>query len=136
MVSLELLRTRHLSPACFPSCMVASSCNTHSMLVCHLLQAFAEFESSEEAVRAMSARNGDYIGDRYVKLLRVPPEEMEEQTGMSSGMLGGHVPGGMPGAGSGFGMQPGFAMQPQQPGQMMQHRPNAWGQVRRHRVRT
>lgn len=42
--------------------------------------AFAEFETPEEAVRAMTSRNGDFIGDRYVKLLRVPHEEMEEQT--------------------------------------------------------
>jgi hypothetical protein len=27
----------------------------------------------------MTSRNGDFIGDRYVKLLRVPHEEMEEQ---------------------------------------------------------
>ena len=96
-----------------------------------LTQAFAEFESSEEAVRAMSARNGDYIGDRYVKLLRVPPEEMEEQTGgMGGGLLGSSPSGGMLGVGSGFGIQPGFAqgpgMRPQQPGQV---RPAAWGQV-------
>ena len=100
------------------------------LLVWCLIQAFAEFESSEEAVRAMSARNGDYIGDRYVKLLRVPPEEMEEQTGgMGSGMLGSSPSGGMLGMSSGFGLQPGFpqaqGMQSQLPGQV---RPTAWAQ--------
>lgn len=103
-----------------------------------MLQAFAEFDSSEEAVRAMSARNGDYIGDRYVKLLRVPPEEMEEQTGgMGGGMLVNSAPGGMQGVSAAFGgMQPGFApgpgMRPQQPGQMLPQRPTAWGQVQIH----
>ena len=95
-----------------------------------LIQAFAEFESSEEAVRAMSARNGDYIGDRYVKLLRVPPEEMEEQTGgMGGGMLGSSPSGDMLGMSSGFGLHPGFpqgpGMQSQLPGQV---RPTAWNQ--------
>lgn len=104
--------------------------------LCRSLQAFAEFESSEEAVRAMSARNGDYIGDRYVKLLRVPPEEMEEQTGgMGGGIDSGNAAGGTPGAGAGFGgMQAGFpsgpGMRPQQLSQMLPQRPAAWGQVR------
>ncbi len=81
----------------------------------------------------MSARNGDYIGDRYVKLLRVPHEEMEEQTGLGpSGVLGSRQPG----------MPDGFGGAPQQQQQSFagggiapaaqQHvgpRPNAWGQV-------
>eukprot|EP00210_Caulerpa_lentillifera_P008003 g7642.t1 len=40
--------------------------------------AFAEFDSTEEALRAMQ-KNGEYIGDRYVKLLHVPKQEMEDQ---------------------------------------------------------
>lgn len=54
--------------------------------------------------QAMSSRNGDYIGDRYVKLLRVPLEEMEEQTGGIGGaMLGGGGPGMGGGGPSGMG---------------------------------
>lgn len=40
--------------------------------------AFAEFDNREEALRAM-AKNGEYIGERYVRLLHVPKSEMEEQ---------------------------------------------------------
>eukprot|EP00208_Stichococcus_sp_RCC1054_P000902 CAMPEP_0206140144 /NCGR_PEP_ID=MMETSP1473-20131121/8553_1 /ASSEMBLY_ACC=CAM_ASM_001109 /TAXON_ID=1461547 /ORGANISM="Stichococcus sp, Strain RCC1054" /LENGTH=567 /DNA_ID=CAMNT_0053534191 /DNA_START=347 /DNA_END=2050 /DNA_ORIENTATION=- len=54
--------------------------------------AFAEFETPEEAVRAMTTRNGDFIGDRYVKLLRVPHEEMEEQAaGLIATPAAGHT---------------------------------------------
>ncbi|KXZ50577.1 hypothetical protein GPECTOR_16g752 [Gonium pectorale] len=40
--------------------------------------AFAEFVSKEEALKALS-KNGEYIGQRYVRLLHVPRAEMEEQ---------------------------------------------------------
>lgn len=40
--------------------------------------AFAEFECAQDALTAMR-KNGEYIGDRYVKLLHVPKQEMEEQ---------------------------------------------------------
>ncbi|GFR41617.1 hypothetical protein Agub_g2342 [Astrephomene gubernaculifera] len=40
--------------------------------------AFAEFVSKEEALKALS-KNGEYIGQRYVRLLHVPRSEMEEQ---------------------------------------------------------
>lgn len=40
--------------------------------------AFAEFECAQDALTAMR-KNGEYIGDRYVKLLHVPRQEMEEQ---------------------------------------------------------
>ncbi len=106
--------------------------------------------------QAMSSRNGDYIGDRYVKLLRVPPEEMEEQTGGFGGAMlggggpgmGGGGPGGMGGPFGGMqqgGMQQGFSpgvgagmppppqqqAQPQHPQAQQgqppaQPRPNAW----------
>ena len=42
--------------------------------------------------QAMTSRNGDFIGDRYVKLLRVPHEEMEEQAaGLIATPAAGHV---------------------------------------------
>lgn len=40
--------------------------------------AFAEFVSKDEALKALS-KNGEYIGQRYVRLLHVPRAEMEEQ---------------------------------------------------------
>lgn len=40
--------------------------------------AFAEFATREEALQALS-KNGEYLGDRYVRLLHVPKQEMEEQ---------------------------------------------------------
>lgn len=45
--------------------------------------AFAEFETKEEALRAL-AKNGEYIGERYVRLLHVPKQEMEEQVRMGT----------------------------------------------------
>ncbi|KAL6763408.1 hypothetical protein V8C86DRAFT_3012807 [Haematococcus lacustris] len=41
--------------------------------------AFAEFETRDEAVRALS-KNGQFIGERYVRLLHVTKNEMEEQS--------------------------------------------------------
>ncbi|GAX83407.1 hypothetical protein CEUSTIGMA_g10832.t1 [Chlamydomonas eustigma] len=40
--------------------------------------AFAEFETREEALKALS-KNGEFLGDRYVRLLHVPVTEMEDQ---------------------------------------------------------
>lgn len=40
--------------------------------------AFAEFATREDALKALS-KNGKYLGDRYVRLLHVPKQEMEEQ---------------------------------------------------------
>ncbi|GAX83059.1 hypothetical protein CEUSTIGMA_g10485.t1 [Chlamydomonas eustigma] len=40
--------------------------------------AFAEFETREDAVKALT-KNGDFLGERYVRLLHVPASEMEEQ---------------------------------------------------------
>jgi hypothetical protein len=45
-----------------------------------LWQGFAEFNSPEEARRAM-VRDRAYIGERFVKLIRVPRHEMESQLG-------------------------------------------------------
>lgn len=45
--------------------------------------AFAEFSSKDEAIRAM-AKNGEYIGDRYVRLLHVPKQEMEDQVSLGT----------------------------------------------------
>ena len=41
-------------------------------------QAFAEFDNGEEARRALS-RDRAYMGDRFIKLIRVPRSEMEQQ---------------------------------------------------------
>mmetsp|Transcript_28108 Transcript_28108/g.75907 ORF Transcript_28108/g.75907 Transcript_28108/m.75907 type:complete len:391 (+) Transcript_28108:35-1207(+) len=70
--------------------------------------AFAEFESKEEALKALN-KNGEYIGERYVRLLHVPKSEMEEQVRLgtlaipgtaaklrSRIMRGGHQPGVLP----------------------------------------
>lgn len=40
--------------------------------------AFAEFGSKEEALKALS-KNGEYLGERYIRLLHVPRTEMEDQ---------------------------------------------------------
>eukprot|EP00976_Prorocentrum_cordatum_P039800 809095-Prorocentrum_minimum.AAC.1 len=40
--------------------------------------AFAEFDNGEEARRALS-RDRAYMGDRFIKLIRVPRSEMEQQ---------------------------------------------------------
>ncbi|KAG1672723.1 hypothetical protein FOA52_005201 [Chlamydomonas sp. UWO 241] len=39
---------------------------------------FAEFADRDEALKALS-KNGDFMGERYVRLLHVPVTEMEEQ---------------------------------------------------------
>ncbi|KAI8462311.1 MAG: hypothetical protein J3K34DRAFT_501516 [Monoraphidium minutum] len=49
--------------------------------------AFAEFATREEALQAMS-KNGAYIGERYVRLLHVPKQEMQEQVQMARVRLG------------------------------------------------
>ncbi|KAF5831077.1 hypothetical protein DUNSADRAFT_13633 [Dunaliella salina] len=70
--------------------------------------AFAEFQSKEEALKALN-KNGEYIGERYVRLLHVPKSEMEEQVRLgtlaipgtaaklrSRIMRGGHQGGALP----------------------------------------
>jgi len=75
--------------------------------------AFAEFATPEAATEAM-ALNNEYIEDRYVKLLQVPRQEMEQQLGSTQqGMQAlrdaGHVvPDVQPGWGGQGGMNQGM----------------------------
>jgi len=52
--------------------------------------AFAEFENKEEALKALS-KNGEYIGERYVRLLHVPKSEMEEQVRLGTLAIPGNA---------------------------------------------
>jgi len=71
--------------------------------------AFVEFANPEEARRAM-ARDRAYMGERFVKVLRVPRAEMEEQLGQT-GSFGESFGGGMHGGAMGFPGPGGFAGQ-------------------------
>ncbi|KIZ06356.1 hypothetical protein MNEG_1601 [Monoraphidium neglectum] len=51
--------------------------------------AFAEFASRDEALQAMS-KNGAYIGERYVRLLHVPKQEMQEQVRLGTAAIPGN----------------------------------------------
>ena len=81
----DRLATSNLTPTCglWECCVI-------------LRQGFAEFNSPEEARRAM-VRDRAYIGERFVKLIRVPRHEMESQLG-ATGFVppkaggGGNVP--------------------------------------------
>lgn len=78
---------------------------------------FAEFATPEEAGRAMQ-RDKAFIGPRFVKLLRVPKSEMDEQLA-GGGYGGGGPPGGARGPWGGGFRQPDRGPRPPMPGAPM-----------------